>query len=183
MAGNEEPVDLDAVAEAPETGFGRMAGIMAAIGTVWIFAMMLLIVADVLGRNFFNSTITGVAEIAGRSVVAIVFLQIASAVASGRMTRADFLIRIIEDRAPGLAVLLEKLFALMGAVVFLLIAYASWPDLASSWATNDFFGVQGIFTIPTWPFRAIIVIGAVAAAVAYVLSMGGRGRAATNSAG
>jgi TRAP-type C4-dicarboxylate transport system permease small subunit len=76
-----------------------LANAMAAIGTVWIFLMMLLIVADVLGRNFFDAPITGVAEFAARSVASIVFLQLAAAVCSGRMTRSDFLLRIIGKRS------------------------------------------------------------------------------------
>ena len=76
---------------------------MSAVGTVWIGLMMVMIVLDVIGRNFFNAPITGVAEIAGRSVVAIVFLQIASAVMQGRLTRADFLIRRIGRARPGAA--------------------------------------------------------------------------------
>jgi TRAP-type mannitol/chloroaromatic compound transport system permease small subunit len=87
------------------------------------------------------------------------------------MTRADFLIRMVEVRAPMLARALEVSFALAGSAVFLLIAYASWPELAESWGTNDFFGVQGIFTIPTWPFRAVVVVGALAAAVAYLVAI------------
>lgn len=78
--------------------FQRLTEILAAIGTIGIFALMALIVADVLGRNFFDSPITGVAEIAARSVVAIVFLQIAAAVLAGRMTRADFLVIFLERR-------------------------------------------------------------------------------------
>jgi hypothetical protein len=42
----------------------------------------------------------------------------------------------------------------------------------SSWGSNDFFGVQGIFTIPTWPFWAIVVVGSILAAVAYLLAAG-----------
>jgi TRAP-type C4-dicarboxylate transport system permease small subunit len=170
VASLDDNIDLDAAPEERSSGFERFARILAGIGTVWIFALMILIVVDVLGRNFFNSPVTGVAEVAGRSVVAIVFLQIAAAVASKRMTRADFLIRIIQDRAPRAAVALEIAFALLGAVVFLIIAYATWPDFMSSWGSNDFFGVQGIFTIPTWPFWAIVVIGSSLAALAYLLA-------------
>ena len=53
---------------------------MASIGTVWTFLLMLLIVADVIGRSFLSLPITGVAEVAGQSVVAIVFLQLGAAV-------------------------------------------------------------------------------------------------------
>ena len=145
---------------------GGIAGLMSAIGTVWIGLMMVMIVLDVIGRNFFNAPITGVAEIAGRSVVAIVFLQIAAAVMQGRLTRADFLIRRIGRASPGAARLLDTLFALVGALVFALILWASWPNTVAAHATGEFFGVQGVFTIPTLPFRAITVLGSAVALLA-----------------
>ncbi|WP_349357984.1 TRAP transporter small permease [Stappia sp.] len=143
-----------------------VAAVMSSVGTLGIGALMLLIVADVLGRNFFNAPITGVAEIAARAVVAIVFLQIAAAILQKRLTRADFLVRRLAKVSPRTVCLLEAVFALTGAVVFALIVWASWPKLASAWATSEFFGVQGVFTIPTWPFRAITVVGAGVAVLA-----------------
>ncbi|MGY9048921.1 hypothetical protein P775_07355 [Puniceibacterium antarcticum] len=138
---------------------GNAANALSAIGTVWIGLMMVMIVVDVIGRNLFNAPVTGVAEIAGRSVVAIVFLQIAAAVMQGRLTRADFLIRRIQRASPGMARFLDTLFALVGALVFAMILLASWPNMMEAWTTADFFGVQGVFTIPTFPFRVITVIG------------------------
>jgi hypothetical protein len=35
-------------------------------------------------------------------------------------------------------------------------------------ALREFFGVQGLFTVPTWPFRALIVLGGGAGALAYL---------------
>lgn len=171
MADGTERTDFDSAEPAPQGLYGRAVAVMAAIGTLWIFLTMVMIVADVLGRNFFNAPITGVAEVAGRSVVAIVFLQIAAAIASGRMTRADFLINIIAARSKRAVAALDVFNTLLGAGVFLLIAAASWPDLRQAWLTADFFGVQGLFTIPTWPFWAITVVGSIAAAIAYVLAM------------
>jgi TRAP-type mannitol/chloroaromatic compound transport system permease small subunit len=138
---------------------GWAAALLSGIGTIWIGALMLLVVADVIGRNFLNAPITGVAEIAGHSVVAIVFLQISHAIMQGRLTRADFLIRGIGRRAPLARNLMERGFALTGAVIFALIVWSSWDKTVSSYLTGDFFGVQGVFTVPTFPFRAIIVIG------------------------
>jgi hypothetical protein len=34
-------------------------------------------------------------------------------------------------------------------------------------ARGEFFGVQGLFTVPTWPFRALIMLGGAAGALAY----------------
>jgi TRAP-type C4-dicarboxylate transport system permease small subunit len=144
---------------------GSVAAVMSSIGTLCIGGLMALIVVDVLGRNFFNAPITGVSEIAGRTVVAIVFLQVAAAIQQKRLTRAEFLVRRLESKSPRVVFLLEAGFALAGAVVFALIFWASWPKLVSAWQTAEFFGVQGVFTIPTAPFRAITVFGSVVASL------------------
>ncbi|PHP65774.1 C4-dicarboxylate ABC transporter permease [Zhengella mangrovi] len=154
-------------AEAPVGAMlSGVAAVMSSVGTLGIGALMVLIVADVLGRNFLNAPITGVAEIAARSVVAIVFLQVAAAVLQKRLTRADFLVRRLERLSPRLVCLIEAFFALTGAIVFLLILWASWPKFVDAWSTAEFFGVQGVFTIPTWPFRGVTVLGCAVAACA-----------------
>lgn len=145
-----------------------LANVLAAVGTAWIFLMMLLIVADVLGRNFFDAPITGVAEFAARSVASIVFLQLAAAVCSGRMTRSDFLLRIIGQRSPNTVKVLEVINVIIGAFLFFALAFISWPELTEAIKIHEYFGVQGVFTVVTWPFRALIVLGSVAAAVAYL---------------
>lgn len=145
------------------------SNVLAAIGTVWIFLMMLLVVADVLGRNFFNAPITGVAEFAARSVASIVFLQLAAAVCSGRMTRSDFLLQIIGRRSPAALRAMEVFNVVVGALLFLALAVIAWPELAEAMKTQEYFGVQGVFTVVTWPFRALIVLGSVFAAAAYLL--------------
>lgn len=145
-----------------------VANALAAVGTVWIFLMMLLIVADVLGRNFFDAPITGVAEFAARSVASIVFLQLAAAVCSGRMTRSDFLLRIIGKRSPAAFKALEVFNVVVGALLFFALAFIAWPELTEAMKIKEYFGVQGVFTVVTWPFRALIVLGSVAAAVAYL---------------
>ncbi len=145
-----------------------VANVLAAVGTVWIFLMMLLIVADVLGRNFFDAPITGVAEFAARSVASIVFLQLAAAVCSGRMTRSDFLLRIIGRRSRAAAKVLEVCNVVIGAFLFFALAYIAWPELLEAMKIHEYFGVQGVFTVVTWPFRALIVLGSVAAAVSYL---------------
>ncbi|MBB3897538.1 TRAP transporter small permease subunit [Roseococcus suduntuyensis] len=141
---------------------------LAAIGTIWTFGLMLLICADVIGRSFLNAPITGVAEIAAHSVVGIVFLQIGATIYQRRMTRADFLIDRIVRTAPALGRAMEVVFLLVGAAVMAFIAWAAWPGVWNSLALREFFGVQGLFTVPTWPFRALIVLGGAAGAIAHL---------------
>ena len=153
--------------EAPiGAALGSLAAAMSAVGTAAIGALMLLIVADVIGRNFLNLPITGVSEIAARSVVAIVFLQVPAAILQKRLTRADFLVRRIEHVSPATVALIEAVFCIVGAVVFALILWSSWPKLGQSWHSAEFFGVQGVWTIPTWPFRGITVFGSLTAVLA-----------------
>jgi TRAP-type C4-dicarboxylate transport system permease small subunit len=142
---------------------------MAATGTLAIFALMGLVVADVVGRNFLDHPITGVAEIAGRAVVAIVFLQLPAAALSGRLTRSDLLSRLLAPRAPGLSRRIDALFGLVGAAAFAAIAWATWPEALTAARTGEFFGVQGVFTVPTLPFWIVSLIGAAMTAAAYVI--------------
>ncbi|MBU1314631.1 MAG: TRAP transporter small permease [Alphaproteobacteria bacterium] len=154
--------------------------IIAAVGTVWIFAIMLLIVADVVGRNFLAAPITGVAEIAARSVVAIVFLMLPAAVLNGSLVRADFLLRLVESGSERLPHALDFVFAVVGTLLFGALAVAAWPDTASAWRTAEFFGVRGVWTLPTFPFRLIIVFGSAASALAFaVLGAESLGRLST----
>jgi TRAP-type mannitol/chloroaromatic compound transport system permease small subunit len=163
------PDELEKAAPpGPSDPLTRLTDIMASIGTIWTFLLMLLIVADVIGRSFLSLPITGVAEVAGQSVVAIVFLQLGAAIRQRRMTRADFLIDPLVKKQPAVGRLVEALFSLLGAIVLGLLAYASLPGLLDALGGREFFGVPGIFTIPTWPFRGIIFIGATVAAIVYL---------------
>lgn len=150
--------------------------LLAAIGTIWTFALMCLICADVIGRSFLNAPITGVAEIAAHSVVGIVFLQIGATIYSRRMTRADFLLDRILRAAPTLGRGMEICFMLIGAAVMGFVAQAAWDPMWNSIARGEFFGVQGLFTVPTWPFRGLIVLGGVAGALAYLVLVGTEAR-------
>lgn len=177
-----DDIDMSALERAaapqPFDPIRMLLDALAAIGTVWTFGLMLLICADVVGRSFLSMPITGVSEIAAHSIVGIVFLQIGATIYAKRMTRADFLIDGVLHRAPALGRAIEALFLLIGAAVMGFVAWAAWPGVWTSLASREFFGVQGLFTVPTWPFRALIVLGGTAGALAYVMlfvaEIGGR---------
>lgn len=146
---------------------GTTFDVMAACGTLLILAVMLLIVGDILGRNLAGKPVAGVAEIASRSVVAIVFLMLPAAALRGTLIRADFLLRMMRRRAPAVLHLLEIAFALIAAVIFAVVAWSAWPDTAAAWRTEEFFGVRGVWTLPAFPYRLVNVIGAVGAAIGF----------------
>ena len=128
---------------------------------------MLLICADIFGRTVFNSPVQGVAEIVANSIVAIVFLQAAHALMSGRMTRTDLLIGPLEENRPFAAAVIRVFFHLAGIFVFAVIAQGTWPKLVDAWVEEEFFGAQGVFTAPVWPIKACLFGGAILTCFAF----------------
>lgn len=159
----------EAAARPPRDPFGLLLWLLNSLGTLMIAAMMALVVADVVGRSFLNAPIDGVAEICAKAIVAIVFLQLPAAVHAGRMTRADMFLSRLQARAPRAAEALEAAFALVGVLVFAVIFRATWPQFTDALETREFFGVQGVWTLPVWPVRGAILLGCAGAGAASAL--------------
>jgi TRAP-type mannitol/chloroaromatic compound transport system permease small subunit len=142
---------------------------LSSVGTLWIFVLMVIINADVIGRSSMNKPIPGVAEFVTLSIVGIIFLQLAHCLRSGRMTRADGFLNGVRRRSPAVAYGMEAVFALAGAAIFAILFYGSYPFLLRSWASNEYAGVEGYVTFPIWPVRVIILVGSALACMQYLL--------------
>ncbi|MBD3664163.1 TRAP transporter large permease subunit [Sulfitobacter sp. TSTF-M16] len=144
-----------------------LTGFISGAASIWIFCLMILICSDIIGRSFFNAPVQGVAEIVANSIVAIVFLQAAHALMSGRMTRTDILVGWLEAERPFAASIVRIAFHLAGVAVFALIAQGTWPKLVSAFVEGEFFGAQGVFTAPVWPIKACLFGGALLTCLAF----------------
>ena len=147
--------------------FGLVAGLNS-VGTAWIFALMVIINVDVLARYLFNAPIQGVAEIVELSIVGIVFLQISDAVRAGRLTRSDGVYRQILMRRPKLGYSLGVVFDVAGALFFVSILLGAIPRLIEAYERGYFAGNEGLFTVPVWPIRLILVIGCIVCAIQFL---------------
>lgn len=169
----ESNVDLDASQPfrdgVPSSPFGKLVDGLNAVGSVVIAVVMVLMCADVLMRNLANKPIDGVAEMVAMSIVVIVFLQLPSTLRHGRMSRADLFIDPFLQRRPAAGRRLRGIYSFVGVFACGLIAYASWPPLLRAWRNDEFLGIEGVFTFPMWPMRAVVVLGATLAAVQYLL--------------
>jgi TRAP-type C4-dicarboxylate transport system permease small subunit len=161
----------EAAARPPKDAFGLVLWLLNSLGTIMIAAMMVLIVTDVVGRSFFNAPLNGVAEISSMLIVVIVFLQLPAAIHWQRMTRADMFLNRLSTSSPRAAQVAEAAFAAIGVFVFAVIFRATLPQFTEAWEQNEFFGVQGVWTLPTWPIRLSILIGCVGAASASALQV------------
>ena len=142
-------------------GFSAFVAGLNSVGTVLIFAIVILINLDVFFRFVFNAPIDGVTELVELSIVAIVFLQLSDAVRNGRLTRSDGLYSRIQEKSPRVGHILGALFDLAGALFFMTIIAGSIPRFIDAWERGYYSGNKGIFVVPVWPVRLIIVIGAV----------------------
>lgn len=174
--------------EGRPTGIGRawawLVDGLGALGTVLIGALMLLICADVVARNVFGGSLPLVSELGALVVVMIVYLQLATTVRADRLARTEIFIAPLRAARPRLAAGLELVFALAGAALLGAIARATLHILDKDLEAGEYIGVTGIATMPTWPFRVLILVGVTVAALQCLLRawaalrvMTGRGEA------
>ena len=126
---------------------------------------MFLISADIIGRAAFDHPLVGVTEMVSLSLVACVFLQLGYAVLRRRLMRVEMVMEPLEQRRPAVAAAWHVVLAAVGVAVLATIAVGEWPDFVRAWRTSEFAGVEGLYTIPVWPIKFLIVAGSVVAAV------------------
>ena len=139
--------------------FDRLVVGLNALGSLWILFLVLLVTTDAMGRSLFASPIAGVTELIQISIIGIVFLQLADAVRTHRLTRADSFLTLLHARRPRLAWRLEAAFLAMGAAYMVLGLWGSVPLLLESYERDEFMGNVGVFTVRVWPIKTIIVLG------------------------
>ncbi len=153
MSDNHHPQNADSGV------FSRLIIGMNALGSVWILLLVLLVTSDALSRSFLSLPIAGVTELIQVSIIGIVFLQLADAIRTGRLTRADSLLSMVEGWRPRCAHAMEGVFFLFGAIYMGIGLWGSVPLLKEAIERKSYLGNQGVFTIIVWPIKAIIVLG------------------------
>lgn len=148
--------------------FNRLLGAMNALGTLWIFLLMLLIDADILGRELFGAPVRGTTELLSLSIVGIVFLQLGHALMVGRITRSDMLLDSLITHRPRAGHLLQGFFHLLGAIFLGLVFWGSLGQFEEAVEIGEYVGAIGDFTAPTWPIKLLILIGAMATLLQYL---------------
>jgi len=162
------------------------------IGTSVLFVIVAIMNSDVVARGVFNSPIRGVVEIVVFSLVLIVFLQLPDVVSSGRLTRSDGLLSLLQDKNAKFANILSRLIDAIAGIFMLMIAWTIWPEflesfescrffeayssqglashLSSAFSRCEYFGTPGIFTAPWWPARLAIFVGVTLSAIIFLFN-------------
>ncbi len=147
---------------------GQINRVLMVFAACWAFFLAINITLDVLGRSVFNHPLTGTHEIIRNSIAMITFLQVAYAVQSKSMLRADFLIHLFPD---WLSRTLNVLGYFAGAIIFGLIVYGCIDPMTNAYERGEYEG-EGAMRIPVWPTYAVIILGSTLACLSYLVLLG-----------
>ena len=125
------------------------------VAMVILFLLMLLGASEVIGRFFFNRPIVAVLELSQIMQAMIVFLAWAYTTAQRSHVRVELFVRGFSSR---LQAILEFVIAILGVVLFGLIAWQAAKKAVFYWETN--MQVDVLF-IPLAPFQLFLSIGAI----------------------
>lgn len=143
---------------------------MDAVGALIVLGMMVIVNVDVFGRWLMDTPLAGTLELTEMGIVAVVYLQLAHTVRVKRLTRSDTFLNFIAHRhGDRVNQTLRMLFNLAGSVILAIIAYGQLPRLIDAWSRGYYKGNVGIFTAPTWPLEGIMLLGAAAASLQFLV--------------
>lgn len=158
IAASGGPVDA---AHRGLEGFTRLFHIVSVFG---LFAIALLVCADVVSRGLFNQPVPGTAEMVANTLVGLVFLQLPFAVLSNGMIRATPVYDSVNDRG---RLAIETVTCLLGIFICGAIAYGGWRPMLEAIEMNAYEG-EGALRVPVWPVRIVLVCMSALAALAYL---------------
>lgn len=148
--------------------FTKIVSALNGIGTIWIFAIMILINLDVFLRFLFNMPVRGVPLAVSMSIIAIVFLQMSDALRVGRFTRSDVMIgRLLQSR-PMIGHWLQLHYNALGVILMAIIFWYTIPFLEKAWESQSYAGNEGDFTVPEWPVKLVILIGSSCCCIQFI---------------
>lgn len=148
--------------------WGLVVDGIAAMGTLLIAGLMLIICADIVARNVLGGSLPLVSELGALLVVLIVALQLAATVRADRLARTLAFLAPLGERRPRAAALFRAAYDLTGAAVVGGMAWATLSVLSRDRASGEFIGTPGLGTLSTWPFRALILLGLTVAALEFL---------------
>ena len=123
---------------------------MGYVSSATIIILMLLVVADVCGRYFFNNPITGASELACFLVIIIVFPAMAWAALEGKHIKVD----LVMDRFPPRVQTIVNIITMILALGIYLVI--TWRSFLESMVVYD---KTSLLRLPHSPFYWIMTVG------------------------
>lgn len=155
----------------------RIESWLALIGGLAVFALMILAVISVGGRNVFNTPLAGYVDWIEQVMPLIAFIGIAYCQREGGHIRMDIFVSWLSGRALWLFELLSTFLML---IVILLLIWGSWAHFERSfdfsapfWSRDSSVDIR----LPLWPAKLLVPIAFTVMSLRLTLQLWGFGRA------
>ena len=154
---------LKRAANCLKWGVFPVSRIVGGIGVVVLVLMVLLILAEVIGRRTLDAPIAGRYELTSLGLVLVVFLTLAYCATKGGHIEMD----VLTSRFP------KRVQASVGALVHLLtigmLGVASWQLVVHGMRIQDMKQTSGLLEIPIYPFLYIAALGSLLLTLVYLI--------------
>ena len=128
--------------------------ILVYIGSLLIFAMMMITVVEIIGRTWFNNPIPGSEEIPSLFLILIATIGLAAVQRENRHVG----INMIQEKLKGRAAAAFEVFLLSFLLfVCIVIACFGWLHVVEAKARQ--LTTMGPLFLPTWPFKLVLPFG------------------------
>ncbi len=155
----------------------RVERFMALISGLAIFALMILAVISVGGRNFFNHPVSGYVDWIEQAMPLIAFLGVSYTQRDGGHIRMDILIGKLHGRPLWAA---EFVTTFLMLVLMVLLVWGSWAHFQRSfdfsaplWSRDSSMDID----LPLWPAKLVVPVSFAVLCLRLVLQLWGYGRA------
>jgi len=177
MVGGSRVRDDDTLLSRLDRRLHRVESVLALIGGLTVFSLMLLAVVSVGGRNFSNQPLPGYVDWIEQAMPLIAFLGIAFCQRLGGHIRMDLLVGMLRGRALWLAEFAATFFML---VLMIILVWGSWAHFDRSfdfgaplWSRDSSLDIR----LPLWPAKLLVPVAFSVLALRLSLQLWGYGRA------
>jgi C4-dicarboxylate transporter DctQ subunit len=128
----------------------KLESFLNLIGGIVIFAIVLLAVANILGRKFFDMPVDGYIDWTEQSMAFFAFMGIAYCQRQGGHIRMDIFVGALRGRVLWA---FEFISTFIMFVMTLLLTYGAYSHFLRAWTNGDSsFDIE----LPTWPAKLIV---------------------------
>ena len=146
------PADAPAALVFADKWLSKVENLFAFLAAICIFGLMLLGIAQVLGRQLFDMPVPGYIDFVELSMVTFAFLAVAYCQRLGGHVRMDLFVRMVHGRTRWL---LEFVTTTAPIFLVMVLIYFGWTHFVRAYE----FGDSTIdMEIPTWPSKIVVPI-------------------------
>ena len=164
------PPDAPAGLVLADKWLSKLEDAFAFLAAACIFGLMLLGIAQVLGRQLFDMPVPGYIDFVELSMVTFAFLAVAYCQRLGGHVRMDLFVRLVHGRTRWL---LEFVTTTAPIFLVMVLIYFGWTHFMRAYE----FGDSTIdMEIPTWPSKIVVPISFVVLFLRLMIQSIGYGR-------